>query len=99
MKTPLIAALDTILGQEELGDSREKAAQTLRAHLESINKGPRQRRIVQIAACGYHDGNNAYNETIYALADDNTLWYMGASRDKQPWFQVSPLPDREATDG
>lgn len=90
-KTPLEAALDTILGREELGMSRQEAADLLYNHFRQ--QGQRSRREVkQITACANEVSEGNYNETLYALCNDGSMWYIDYSRANPKWHRVEEIP-------
>jgi hypothetical protein len=56
----------------------------------------RQRKIVQIAACGVDNVQSTQcNSFLYALCDDNSVWYIPNNDAK--WFPVPPVPDAPDT--
>ncbi len=55
------------------------------------------RKIVQITASAGTDQAGEFAETLYALADDGTLWYSNGvspwlAPAATPWNQLKPLP-------
>lgn len=55
-----------------------------------------KRKIIQIAACGHENTSTTQSTvSVFALADDGTLWATDPYHKVECWHEMQPLPDDE----